>query len=150
MTGLAAAAMAYRDRPWRHLGRGPTHFDCVGLVRQARLDVGLQVVDVPANYGREPDGIRFYQLLVQQFGEPVLMAPVLARHIEAGALQVDDVLAMRTARHPHHLAIVAPHPDHPLGLIHACGREGRVVWQALDRPMLRSIAYVFRGGGAHA
>jgi NlpC/P60 family putative phage cell wall peptidase len=120
---IVAEARTWLGVPWRHQGwRKETGCDCVGLVR----GVGHALIDAsdenPANarfigYAREPD--------------PALMRAALDLHLVAldrGAAEPGDVLWLRFAGEPRHLAILAGNEY----VIHALESVGKVVEHRLD------------------
>jgi NlpC/P60 family putative phage cell wall peptidase len=122
---IVAEARTWLGVPWRHQGwRRETGCDCVGLVRGVGHALGL--IDAsdenPANvrfigYSREPD--------------PALMRAALALHlvpVERQATGPGDVLWLRFAGEPRHLAILADGET----IIHALESVGRVVEHRLD------------------
>jgi cell wall-associated NlpC family hydrolase len=137
---IVAEARTWLGVPWRHQGwRKETGCDCVGLVRGVGHALGL--IDAsdenPANarfigYAREPD--------------PALMRAALGLHLVAVERRVaaaGDVLWLRFAGEPRHLAILAqpapgPRDEVPGGdpwgehVIHALESVGRVVEHRLD------------------
>lgn len=131
MSALVLAARRYLGVRFVHRGRLPHKLDCVGLVRISYLDCGVELEDFTL-YGRDPDISKFQPAMERNLGPPI-----------RPPMRVADVVAMRTLRHPHHLAIVTDHPD-GLGLIHASGEHGRVVEHRLDPSYLRRITHIYR------
>jgi cell wall-associated NlpC family hydrolase len=131
MTPLVLAARRYLGVRFVHRGRLPHKLDCVGLVWIAYRDCGVALEDFRL-YGREPDITRWQAAMESNLRVPVRMP-----------LQVGDVVALRTKRHPHHLAIVGDHPE-GLSLIHASGEHGYVTEHRLDATYLRRITHVYR------
>ena len=125
------AARAYRGRPFRHLGRGPTYFDCAGLVWRAYADCGV-VLPCPSDYGREPQADRFQRAIEAALGAPVV------------GMAVGDVVTLKTKRHPHHVALVGDYPYGGFSLIHASGEHGRVVEHRLDDSYMARIVTIHR------
>lgn len=138
MTPLVLAARRYDGVRFVHRGRRPDKLDCVGLVRLAYLVCGVELEDFRL-YGREPDITRWQDAMERNLGAPVAAGPILSDAV----LRVGDVVALRTLRHPHHLAIVGDHPD-GLSLIHASGEHGRVVEHRLDPAYRARITHVYR------
>lgn len=133
MSSVIAAARALIGKPFRHMGRGPTHYDCGGVIVAAYAAIGVVVHDIQV-YGREPhmDGLR--STLQRTFGEPV-----------TDGARAGDVLLMRFLREPHHLALVADHPSGiGLSMIHADGSVGRVVEHRIDSMWAARILEVYR------
>lgn len=114
--GHVATARALIGRGWRHRGRGPVWFDCVGLIVISLQANGIPVEDRQF-YGKTPhkDGLR--SELRRQFGEP------------HGEPQVGDIGLFRGTLYPLHVGIFAEHPNGGLSLIHASNEPtlGRVV-----------------------
>lgn len=133
MTPLVLAARRYLRVRFVHRGRLPHKLDCVGLVWRSFRDCGVDV-PCPADYGREPDMPRFMGVIVDALGEDIGKSDI----------QPGDVVTMRTANHPHHLAIVGDYPGGLLSLIHASGEHGRVVEHRLDPSYLARIVTVHR------
>lgn len=129
---IVQAARKYLGVPFRHRGRGPRFLDCVGLVWRAYHDCGV-VLPCPDDYGQEPDAQRFRDAIVEALGEPV------------AGLQAGDVVTLRTALHPHHVAIVGDYyiPGHHT-LIHASGEHGRVIEHRLDESYMARIVSIHR------
>lgn len=111
-----AAARSLVGVPFKHCGRTRAGIDCIGLVRFALLAVGHEVAD-DRKYGRhpEPEGLRLQATLRAHFGEPV------------SGFQPGDVVLMRWAKLPNHVAVVGDYPYGGLSLIHAVAQERRVV-----------------------
>jgi cell wall-associated NlpC family hydrolase len=131
MSALIAAARRYLGVPFRHRGRGPRYFDCVGLVRQAYADCGV-TMPCPDDYGREPQAGRFMAAISAALGPAV-----------PGPVQAGDVVTLRTLKHPHHVAFVADYPG-GLSLLHASGEHGRVVEHRLSNDYLARIVSIHR------
>jgi cell wall-associated NlpC family hydrolase len=131
MSALVTAARRYLGVRFVHRGRLLHKLDCVGLVWRSYLDCGVELEDFRL-YGREPDINRWQAAMVANLG-PAVRPP----------LQPGDVVALRTLRNPHHLAIVCDHPE-GLGLIHASGEHGRVVEHRLDPAYRARITHVYR------
>lgn len=138
MTPLVLAARRYYGVRFRHRGRRPDKLDCVGLVLVAYRDCGVELQDF-CLYGREPDITRWRAAMESNLGAPVAAGPLRTGDV----LRMGDVVAMRTLRHPHHLAIVGDHPE-GLSLIHASGEHGFVTEHLLDPSYLRRISHVYR------
>jgi cell wall-associated NlpC family hydrolase len=130
VSALVDAARRYLGAPFRHCGRGPAKFDCVGLVWRAYVDCGV-TLPCPNDYGREPHAERFKAAIAAALG------PVVSE------VRVGDVVTLRTLRHPHHVAIVGDYP-HGLSLIHASGEHGRVVEHRLSPEYQARIASIHR------
>ena len=125
------AARRYIGVRFVHRGRLPHKLDCVGLVWRAFKDAGVEL-PCPSDYGREPHLPRFMATIEQALGVAVKGPP-----------QPGDVVTLRTAQHPHHLAIVGDYPG-ALSLIHASGEHGRVVEHRLSPDYLARIVTIHR------
>jgi cell wall-associated NlpC family hydrolase len=80
--------------------------DCVGLLACAAREAGLRLEDVPANYGRIPDGS------LEQYLERYCDR-ILSMQLELGAVLAFRVYSVR----PRHLALLTGLD--PLTMIHA-------------------------------
>lgn len=138
-----AAARRYLGVPFRHRGRRPDRLDCVGLVWRAYLDCGVSL-EHRTDYGREPQHERFLREIEAAMGPAVAHGPISARALAGGAVQVGDMVTLRTLRHPHHVALVGDYPMGGLSLIHASGEHGRVVEHRLSPEYAARITHVFR------
>lgn len=132
MSALADSARQFIGKPFRHRGRGPRYFDCAGLVWAAYKALGVTLPDFLL-YGREPykDGLLSHV-------QAALGAPV-------SGVQDGDVVLIRYAVNPHHVAIVGTKSYgsvDALTLIHAEGGIGRVIEQRLTPDV--KITHVFR------
>lgn len=107
---VVATARALLDRPWRHRGRGPVWFDCLGLVVTAVVANGRAVEDRQF-YGREPQEDRLQEELRRQFGEPVPAA-------------VGTIALFRGKAYPLHVGILGNYRYGGLSLIHASNEPG--------------------------
>lgn len=129
-------ALSYIGTPFLHMGRSDRGLDCVGLLVMVAKDQGWTPTDSPY-YGREParnnNSFQVADYLRQNLGEPV-----------DRAWQPNDVLLMKLRPRfaPSHVAMVAPH-KHGLGLIHAYGEVGRVVFQRLDERRAAQVVEVY-------
>lgn len=135
MGALADAARVHLGVEFHHQGRLTPQrpgIDCVGLVKLAYAAWGVQLQDVRF-YAREPKPGAFRQAVAAALGPPV-----------GGLPQAGDVIMVRTANQPHHLAIVFDHPQGGLAIIHASGEEGRVVEQRLSPKLIQRITGVYR------
>jgi cell wall-associated NlpC family hydrolase len=64
-------------------------------------------------------------------------------------MEPGDVLVMRFEREPHHLAIVADHPNGGLSIIHALAKPGEVVEHGLDAKWRQRVMACFAMPGVH-
>ena len=141
MSALADAARAFDGVRFRHRGRTATGLDCVGLGVAAYAACGVAVPDFRL-YGREPFRDGMVRYMGAALGEPVAVAPVAADSLRDG-----DVVLIRFAVNPHHMAIIgsAEYGGVPaLTLIHADGMVGRVLEQRLTPDVAARITHVFR------
>lgn len=91
---IAAAALAYRGAPWRHLGRSITGMDCIGLVIAVARDVGAKPADFDLHYDRRPDGTMAGMLREH-------LRPVSVRRATQGT-----VVVVATGLAGHHVGIM--------------------------------------------
>lgn len=99
MTGadIVAAARAQIGTPFVHQGRIPGKaLDCAGLLVTVAAAIGAEYVDV-AGYSRIPTGVLAGVMESQ---------PCLVR-IKVAEATAGDVLVMRFAKEPQHLAVLA-------------------------------------------
>lgn len=129
---LVTAARRYLGRPFRHRARGPSHYDCAGLLLKAFADIGAPMKDLPY-YGREPhrDGLR--QIVQHNLGPPV-----------DGPYAVGDVLLVRFGVNPHHIALVGDYVHGGHSIIHADGEVGRVLEVRLDAGWHSQVVEAYR------
>jgi cell wall-associated NlpC family hydrolase len=116
--------------PFRHQGRLISFgLDCVGVAIHVARQIGVGHLDV-SGYGRTPANGQLERSLDAQ--------PCLERVALADMLP-GDLLLMRFASEPQHLAILASHPDNPEQptIIHAyeaarkcCEHRLSDLWQA--------------------
>ena len=129
-----AAARECLDTPFRHQGRLlAIGLDCAGVVIHICRTLGLDAVDVDG-YGRTPNAGQLQRTLDAQ--------PIMQRVPDIAARQPADLLLMRFATDPQHLAIFTGNT-----IIHAYAAAGKVV-EHLQSPvwMSRIVAvYRFRG-----
>ena len=130
---IVAEARKLIGKPFRHLGRGPTHYDCVGLCAAAvSAATGMVIIDV-AGYPREPSKDSLRQAVERNAGPPASMPP-----------QPGDVAMLRFAGVPHHLAIIGDYPGGGLSIIHAYGAVKRVTEHRLCDVWRERIISVYR------
>lgn len=141
MDELVEAARKYLGKKFRHRGRGPTHYDCIGLAGRVMADIGQPRAD-RRDYGREPDPVEFGYALNKELGRPV--AGPFNGDCTEDALRVGDIVTMRTEAHPHHVAIVGDYELGGLSLIHASGEHRAVVEHRLSPEYMRRIVRVYR------
>lgn len=127
---VITAARAYLGVPFRHQGRTPPlALDCAGLFVLVCHDLGLPVED-EQGYGRNP-----YKGLLEQC---IARQPFLAR-VPREDMQAGDILLMRFAGDPQHIAIHAGDT-----MIHAYEHSGRVVEHRLADVWRARVVSVYR------
>lgn len=123
------AARAWLGTPFHHQGRAiEVGVDCAGVVVGVARALGIEVEDV-AGYGREPHR----RLLEQQLERQLLRVP---------APKMGDVLLMRFAADPQHVAICAGET-----IIHAYSSVGRCVEHRYADVWRRRTVAVYRFPG---
>lgn len=134
------AARAEIGTPFRHQGRTPgLALDCAGLICHVAAALGLEYHD-QQGYSRHPsDGLL----------ESALDSQPCIERVALTAMQSGDVLLMRYASEPTHLAIFAGWSDvyQAEGIIHAWAQARKVAECVLtdeDRSRIVRI-YRFRG-----
>lgn len=126
---LIAAARACLATPFRHQGRIPGRgLDCVGLVVHAAHAAGLDLIDTLA-YGRSP---------CRNMLQAALDAQPALRHVTDR--QPGDILMMRFAGEPQHLAILTADNT----IVHAYAAIERVCEQRLAQVWAARIVRVYR------
>ena len=91
------AARAQIGTPFRHQGRLPgIALDCAGLIVTVAKELGIEHVDV-TGYGRRPTGELRRVMAAQQS----------IKQVPISDMQAGDILVMRFAKEPQHLAICA-------------------------------------------
>lgn len=133
---FVAAARSVVGGKFKHRGRTPSGFDCVGLVAYALAAVGRSVED-RKGYGRDPskDGLR--EVLMAHYGEP------------AEGMQVGDVALMRWHTDNgvdlfNHVAIIGDYYLGGFSLIHALAINCAVVEHRLAEHWPQRIVEVYR------
>ena len=144
---VVAAARELIGKPFRHRGRGPTHYDCAGVcLYSVQRACGGPLFDV-RHYGRNPfaDGLR--ATLVANLGDPVLADPLTEDPMPG------DIALIRyePTAEPRHVAVIGNHPLGGLSLIHTYSGAalpgvpaGRVAEHILDAHWRACIVEVFR------
>lgn len=128
-TDLIAAARDCLGTPFMHQGRAPrVGLDCAGLLVHVAQANGLPVIDCD-DYARTPSRGQLELMCAAQ--------PCLTR--VNGVPQAGDVLLMRFANEPQHLALCTG-----AGVIHAYEAVRRVVEHDLDTKWRRRIVAVYR------
>lgn len=131
---IVTAARSCLGTPFRHQGRIPgVALDCAGLLIAVAKSIGAEYVDV-AGYGLNPSNGLLQSTLDDQPGLERLAAPEMR---EAG-----DVLLMRFAAEPQHLAVFTGDT-----IIHAYSNVGLVCEHRLSSVWAARIVrcYRFRG-----
>ena len=130
---IIAAARACLGTPFVHQGRIPGQaLDCAGLVMAVAQSIGADYQDQPG-YGRTPANGLLQQALEMQ---PCLQRVAMADR------QAGDVLLMRFATEPQHLAI-----DAGATVIHSYQQVGKVCEHGLTDVWLKRIVAVYRFRG---
>lgn len=126
---IVSAARQLIDTPFVHQGRLPgIGLDCAGLAIATATALGLPVAD-RTDYGRNPSGGLLEAALDAQ--------PCLRRILSAP--QPGDILLMRFAGDPQHLAILAG-----ATMIHAWSTVGKVCEHDFDAAWQRRVVRVYR------
>lgn len=130
---LIAAARACIGTPFRHQGRIPgMALDCAGLLIAVAKEIGAEYVDV-AGYGLNPAG----GMLQTSLDAQPCLEPVLTAQRQPG-----DILLMRFAAEPQHLALLAGDT-----IIHAYSNVGQVCEHRLSAIWSARIVRVYRFRG---
>lgn len=137
--GVVAAARVYVAAKARycHQARGPFAFDCLGILVRAFADDGVQLPD-RIDYERVPQGAgpgkgQLSRELRAVFGPPV-----------TDDLREGDIVSLAWGTLPHHVGLVANHPQGGLSLIHCSASIMLVCEQRIDEAMIRMVREVFR------
>lgn len=128
---MYASARSLVGLEFRHQGRTAKGADCIGFGWLLMAPVVLQFrgIELPkprADYGRTPWNQKLRAEMILYLGEPV-----------AGEPRPGDYVTLRWRGEEHHVAMLLPHPERPLGIIHAdnraAGPQGpRVVEHGVD------------------
>ena len=132
---LIAAARSFLGVPFRHQGRTVKGMDCIGLIVLAFAAIGKPLRN-RSDYGRLPANAKLDRELLEHFGEgfaPDYLEP-----------QPGDVVSMTWAKEAAHVAIITPHPDRRIGLIHSSRDFDRVVEHGIDADWRSRIVKVYR------
>lgn len=128
---FVTAARCYVGVPWRHLGRGRTGVDCIGLVLLAAREAGVELPD-PAPYAREPQGTR-------------LPEGILAHATRVAEASLGDVLLFRLGLYGGHVGIASTHPAWGVpACLHAYAPRKQVVEQPMDGELRAALLGAFR------
>lgn len=132
---IVRAARALLGVPFLHQGRDPAiGLDCVGVAIAAARACGVQVID-RVGYGRMPIGDEVWSGPSGGLLGAIDEQPGLRR--VRGAPRAGDVLVLRFARLPQHVAICAGET-----MIHGWESVGRCVEHPLDATWRRRIVAV--------
>lgn len=117
---------------WLHQGRSAAGVDCIGLLVVPAITLGiLAPEDDVANYARQPDGEQLSSLLHTH----------CRRLAQSSAAQPADILAIKFADQPQHVAVVTRVTQWGFYIIHAFGNSelgGSVIEHLLDHRWLKS------------
>ena len=131
---VIAAARQCIGTPFRHQGRLLEFgLDCAGVVIHICRTLGIDCVDV-VGYGRTPNAGELQRTLDAQ--------PVLRRVEDIADRQPADILLMRFATDPQHLAIFTGNT-----IIHAHEASGKCVEHVLSPVWASRIVAVYRFRG---
>lgn len=133
-----ACARSVVGAKFRHRGRGPNFFDCVGHVKFALAAVGRFVLD-RKHYGRHPEKDGLPVVCEEHFGPPVQ------------SMQAADVVSMswrQDADGPltNHVGIIFDYPLGGFAIVHALASAGRVVEHRLSDEWIARIDAIYRTG----
>lgn len=135
---ITATARGMLRTPFRHHGRVPgLGLDCAGLLVCVCRELALPIEDVQG-YGRNP-----YNGLLEA---SIRRQPFL-REVPRSDLLPSDVLLMRFASEPQHIAIYLGLIDGNPYICHAYERSGAVVEHRLSAVWRARITHVFRFEG---
>ncbi|WP_198368473.1 C40 family peptidase [Roseomonas rosulenta] len=128
---FVAAARSYVGVSWRHLGRGQTGVDCIGLVLLAAREAGVELPD-PAPYARAPQGTR-------------LLDGILAHATRVAEAAPGDVLLFRMGLYGGHVGVASVHPTWGVpACLHAYAPRRQVVEQPMDAELRAALLGAFR------
>lgn len=128
---ILSAARQCLETPFRHQGRLLAFgIDCAGVVIHICRTLGLDAVDVDG-YGRTPNAGQLQRTMDAQ--------PILQRVPDIAARQPADLLLMRFATDPQHLAIFSGNT-----IIHAHEASGKCVEHVLSPVWASRIVAVYR------
>ncbi len=130
---FVAGCLSHVGKPFRHMGRGPSSFDCAGLALYELARLGRPIFDLDA-YGREPfrDGLR--EAIRTNLGDS----------LPAAQNRAGDVVLMRFDGEPRHVGVLGDHPQGGLMLIHTYSRVRKVVAHRLDERWASYIIEAYR------
>jgi len=131
---IIAAARQCLGAPFRHQGRSiETGLDCAGVALHVAQACGCDVLDV-TGYGRTPANGQLESTLDQQ--------PHLVRVPDIESRQPGDLLLMRFANEPQHIAVLTGD-----SVVHAYASVGKCCEHILDNKWARRIVRVYRFAG---
>lgn len=125
---FVANARAMRGRPFRHQGRTLDGMDCIGflgLAVAATLGIRLQP---RTDYGRTPSQKKLERELTAYLGEPLAVRPISTSF----ELQPSQVVTCAWSVEANHVAIIVPHPERGVGMIHCYLAAQKVVEHGID------------------
>lgn len=127
---VVAYARECLGTPFHHQGRVcGVGLDCAGVVAHVVERAGYSYT-APTNYGRQP----FRGVL-----EDTLNSQEILHRVPLSDMQKGDILLMRFAKEPQHLAIYTGN-----GIIHAYETVKKCVEHGLDEPWQKRIVAVYR------
>lgn len=130
---ILSAARSEIGTPFRHQGRIPGKaLDCAGLVVRVAVLLDLPFIE-HGGYARRPSNGMLESALD---GQPCLDL------VSKSSVQAGDVLLMRFASEPQHLAIFTG-----TNIIHSYQASGKVCEHILDKKWLSRIVAVYRFKG---
>lgn len=138
---IIAAARDAIGTPFRHQGRQPGRaLDCAGLVVTVAERIGADYADQPT-YSRRPSSGLLESVLDCQ--------PCLVR-IAIDEIEAGDILLMKFAGDPQHLAIYAGHSEiyQDEGIIHAYAQARKVCEHRMTEEWRSRIVRAYRFTGA--
>lgn len=125
---LIAAARSMLGRPFLHQGRTLRGMDCIGLLALAFAQATGIVLKPRTDYGRLPAHKKLESELTAHMGARVASGPLAASF----ELKPAQVVTCKWEVEANHVAIVTPHPDRGVGLIHCYYARQKVVEHGLD------------------
>jgi cell wall-associated NlpC family hydrolase len=129
---IVEAARSRVGTPYRHQGRGPHHYDCVGLLIDVAHELGLTSFDT-ASYGRRPNVEEFTRFM-RESGCTRLAMEELAH---------GDILRMAYDKWPVHTGIFV-RTDRGFSVIHAFLPYRKVVEEDLTEQVWARVNAVWR------
>lgn len=123
-----AAARTMLGRPFRHQGRTLDGMDCIGFLGLSVVAASGIALKPRTDYGRLPAHKKLERELTAHLGEPL----VLGRLPSSFELQPAQVVTSAWEVESNHVAIVVPHPERGVGLIHCYAGQKKVVEHGID------------------